>query len=223
LEKINNYIAGMLRLFLISLILCITSTAFSQKEALLSNKKISYTLQQIIIEKKVTDTVQVSFSVASVGDIKRLSGKFPLKSASEKIAVTRIAVRDLQRLLQDTSVLFINTINIPKEELTTGINDLATNRINYAHHIFPSVNGDSINVSVKERLFDTTDIDLKGRVFKTGLEHSSPTPHASLMATIMGGLMHQSSHHPASIIYFQILILFIKEIRSLCKIILTEQ
>src|SRR4029079_5304558 len=77
--------------------------------------------------------------------------------------------------------------HMPKEELTTGAYDLSLNRINFVHSRLPQFAGDSLNSSIKERSFDTTDIDLKGRIFKTGLENTTLTAHAGSMVTIIAG------------------------------------
>ena len=181
----------MLRLIFFTIILVITLPAFSQTEGWPS-KRISYTLKQILSNKNFSDTIQINFSVSHSAQIDRVKTMFHLNQVAERVFTGKMVLRDLQKLIQDTSVLFINVVTAPKEELTTGINDLATNRINFAHHIFSSVKGDSINVSVKERLFDTADIDLKERVFKTGLENNFQTAHASLMATIIAGAANSS-------------------------------
>ena len=75
----------------------------------------------------------------------------------------------------------------PKEELTTGSLDLTANYINTVHHLFPSINGSSIRISIKEQNFDTTDIDIKNRHFISGFEASTTSSHAAIMATAIAG------------------------------------
>src|SRR6476660_387757 len=79
-----------------------------------------------------------------------------------------------------------NTLH-PKEELTTGSLDLTANYINTVHHLFPSINGSSIRISIKEQNFDTSDIDIRNRYFITGFEAPTNSSHAAIMATAIAG------------------------------------
>jgi len=73
------------------------------------------------------------------------------------------------------------------EELQVGNLDLAVNRISTIHGRFPLWNGDGITVSIKENLPDTTDIDFKNRFLSTPLSSATVSPHAAIMATMIGG------------------------------------
>ncbi|RYY38278.1 MAG: T9SS type A sorting domain-containing protein [Chitinophagaceae bacterium] len=75
----------------------------------------------------------------------------------------------------------------PREELTTGFLDRSLNRINLVQDRFPTLRGDSLRVSVKEQAFDTSDIDLRGRIFASGRAATSFTAHAAIMTTIIAG------------------------------------
>lgn len=61
------------------------------------------------------------------------------------------------------------------------------NRINVAQQQFPAVRGKRITVSVKEDLFDTTDIDLSGRYLRSAQQSPDRSPHATIMATLIAG------------------------------------
>ncbi|MFL5774554.1 MAG: S8 family serine peptidase, partial [Flavisolibacter sp.] len=115
-----------------------------------------------------------------------------LKEISPGFFIVRIKRNDLFSLSDIPEVIFINEYHEAREELSSGASDPTLNTINYVHNRYPSLNGDSLYVSIKERLFDTSDIDLKGRVFLTGWESSFQTAHASLMATIIGGAANSS-------------------------------
>ncbi|GAB4091406.1 S8 family peptidase [Flaviaesturariibacter terrae] len=78
-------------------------------------------------------------------------------------------------------------VSPPREELTTGFLDRSLNRVNLLQDRYPALRGDSLRVSVKEQAFDTSDIDLKGRVFASGRAATTSTSHASIMATIIAG------------------------------------
>ncbi|WP_162944663.1 S8 family peptidase [Flavisolibacter nicotianae] len=153
--------------------------------------KLSPGLQQLAAARSRTDSIDVSVSVKKPLP----SGPFRiLATPSHSFLLMRLPVRSLDSLARNEQVLFINRTHPPKEEVNTGTSDPTLNQITYAQARFPIIRGDSIHVSVKERLFDTTDIDLKGRVFRTGLENANPTTHASLMATIIAGAANTSPY-----------------------------
>ncbi len=104
----------------------------------------------------------------------------------------RLSKKALLDLLNANQILFADVYISPKEELTTGTLDLATNKANFAHHQFSFITGDSILVSVKENSFDTTDIDFLHRVKKTVAPSQLVTAHAAIMATTISGAGNSS-------------------------------
>ena len=90
-------------------------------------------------------------------------------------------------LLSDTAIRFVDVLRVPKEEKAIDGFDPGTNSISQAHSRFPSVNGTGKVVSIKEKLFDTGDIDFKGRYFLTPVSTRTMTTHATNMATMIAG------------------------------------
>lgn len=91
-------------------------------------------------------------------------------------------------LLPHENIVFIQVADRkPKEESSIRQHDLATNAINVVHNHYPDLNGATLQVSVKENLYDTADFDIEARAGFD--EASSPiiTQHASDMATLIGG------------------------------------
>lgn len=76
---------------------------------------------------------------------------------------------------------------IAKEEQVVEGFDHSLNRINKAHYHFPDIDGKGLVISVKEDLFDTDDIDFKNRYVPVSLAADRITPHAGMMATLIGG------------------------------------
>ncbi len=150
-------------------------------------RKIAPALEQKILSSS-EDSVWVSASIKAgplQEEIKRL---YRVENVlHHNIIKIRMALKDIPSLAGKQGVLFVSEILQPKEELTTGAYDLTLNRVNYTHTHFPFLNGNGLKVSVKERLFDPTDIDLLNRIFITGQESTSLTPHAALMATMIAG------------------------------------
>ncbi|MTI29926.1 S8 family serine peptidase [Xanthovirga aplysinae] len=75
----------------------------------------------------------------------------------------------------------------PQQESPLLDMNLMVNKINLVHHQSPELNGKNITVSVREPVFDTEDIDLKGRVIPSDLEGSTISGHATDMATVIAG------------------------------------
>lgn len=97
--------------------------------------------------------------------------------------------------LHNDEVLLIDVIvKPPKEELAVGGFDLSANKINMVHNRFPLINGLGQHVSIKENYYDTTDIDLKGRLEVSPLATSTVTSHANYMATISAGAGNSVYH-----------------------------
>lgn len=95
---------------------------------------------------------------------------------------------DFNQLLLCPSVLFIDTTKkIPTEEADISYSDLSVNKINLVQSKYPELNGNSLRLSIKERAFDTTDIDLAGRIISSPLKDTSITPHATQMAALIAG------------------------------------
>jgi hypothetical protein len=179
-----------MRILISALGLLMTTCLYAQKEKAV-DAKASYVLKQWIQANEEADSIEISVSVKELGNVPkafRIISVYP----GFRSLVGKIALKDLTAFASNETVLFMSNAVAPKEELTTGASDPTLNRINLVQNKYPALNGDSIHVSLKERLFDTTDIDLKGRVFKTGLEAATVTPHASLMATIIAGASNSS-------------------------------
>src|SRR4051812_21818556 len=154
-------------------------------------QKLPYSLR--IKSPAITDSCVVSVKLErQVSDSFLPSSARILKEISPGLFIVKIKRNDLASLSDIPAVIFINQYHEAHEELSSGASDPTLNTVNYIHNRYPSLSGDSLNVSIKERLFDTSDIDFKGRVFLTGWESSFQTAHASLMATIIGGATNSS-------------------------------
>ena len=65
--------------------------------------------------------------------------------------------------------------------------DPTLNGVPYVHNRYPEIDGSTVAVSIKEKPFNISDIDLKGRIDLTGPFDEAPTQHATFMATIAAG------------------------------------
>jgi hypothetical protein len=173
----------MLRSCLACLTGLIATACFSQPFP--SQSKLAHTFNEIET-RGVVDSIMVSISFK--GEAPPLKLKFvSVYSHHRSVLIGKIRKADIERLIADENVTFVSPVFTAKEELTTGAFDLTLNKINYVHARMPMITGDSLLISVKERRFDTSDIDLKGRIVRSGVEAADQTAHASLMTTIIAG------------------------------------
>ncbi|MBL7728411.1 MAG: S8 family serine peptidase, partial [Dinghuibacter sp.] len=99
----------------------------------------------------------------------------------------------LKKIIALPSVSFIDVFTIPREELEVGNYDPTLNYINVLQQKFPQANGNGLTASVKENLFDTLDIDFKGRYLASGIASNTPSSHATIMASLLAGGGNTSS------------------------------
>ncbi|WP_343667720.1 S8 family peptidase [Chitinophaga sp.] len=65
--------------------------------------------------------------------------------------------------------------------------DNSANAINTAQQAYPAIRGSDITISLKEDLFDTTDLDLTGRFLYNKNAAANFSSHATIMATMIAG------------------------------------
>lgn len=159
-----------------------------------NNERTTPLLKTILSKKKTNEAIDVFISLK---DFSKLRGDKEIQILSEygntNTALVRITAGKLSLLLAKNEIVFADAYRVPKEEVTTGSLDISLNKISLEHSKFPNINGDSINVSIKEQRFDTTDIDIKGRIFESGVASNTQSSHATIMATALAGAGNTSS------------------------------
>ncbi len=94
----------------------------------------------------------------------------------------------LRQLLKCSWVTCVDIANRrAKEESELKYNDLGVNKISPVHSLSPGLTGAGLVVSVKERPFDKTDIDFKGRIVGPDRIAAPPSLHATTIATLITG------------------------------------
>jgi len=127
--------------------------------------------------------------------------------------------------------LLILNLTPPTKETVINDYDNSLNDINLFFAKYPAVNGKALTIPVKENLFDTTDIDFKGRYKHTTLTSTQITSHATTMTTLIGGAGNsfiQARALRGVVICLLLILLFYYPMQtaltgntvSLCKIIL---
>ncbi|PJJ54860.1 S8 family serine peptidase [Hymenobacter chitinivorans] len=97
-----------------------------------------------------------------------------------------------QAQLQQLSVSpYVNFVDVPNrrahDERQLNQSDMSVNRITTVHTRFPQFTGLGLTISIKEDSFDPSDIDFKGRVVPSNLFKTAFSPHATAIATLIGG------------------------------------
>ncbi|MFA0964593.1 S8 family serine peptidase [Roseivirga sp. BDSF3-8] len=107
---------------------------------------------------------------------------------SGTVVISTTSVSLLEKVLTLPSVRFADKQTVsPVEEASVIDLNLIPNRVNAVWSAYPELTGRDILISVKERAFTDSDIDLTGRSVESGVEASQTSPHATEMATIIGG------------------------------------
>jgi len=96
-------------------------------------------------------------------------------------------IRFISRIASWDQVIFIDITRKAKPELFTGTIENQTNAVNRMQAVFPAYNGNDITIGIKENMFDTADIDFRGRVFINPAATQGGNSHASIMGTIAAG------------------------------------
>lgn len=107
--------------------------------------------------------------------------------ASVKIFIIFCPFSTLEKLIQNDLVKWIDEKQIASEELLSGFVDYSANKVSTILNRYPQFNGNNTIISIKEQLFDSTDIDFKGRILPSAYSAPSISSHASLIATIIAG------------------------------------
>jgi hypothetical protein len=98
------------------------------------------------------------------------------------------SIDDLDILVNCDAVTFVDKYtHAIEDETSNSFQDLSVNKVNIVHNVYPEWSGKDVNVCVKEKSFDTTDIDLAGRYMYSALADTERSQHAGQMATIIAG------------------------------------
>jgi hypothetical protein len=105
-----------------------------------------------------------------------------------------VTSKDITNLISNNAIRFLDRANRKaKEEAILGEFDFAANAITTTHALYPSIAGEGLTVSVKEKPFDVNDIDLIGRIKVNNNQlDEPPTLHATIMSTIAAGAGNSS-------------------------------
>lgn len=144
------------------------------------NRNTTYTFNLLISD---------GVSLKNIERINKHSKNMAVVLVDQNIFSVKLSYVQLDSIfLHDSSVVYIDIDLLKaKGELGTPGYDLSANKINVVHHDYPAINGAGQHVSIKEDYYDTTDIDLKGRMLASPGASSNISNHANFTATIIAG------------------------------------
>lgn len=192
----SNYLflfrTGLQTIRICAVIFLLFNNAFAQVS---DKKNVDKLLPSLRLQLAKSQTDVVQLYTVSVDNLKQfetlLAKNKSIKLISiyqpANIAVIECKWSELEKIISDPLLLSADIRKQPKEELLFGFIDYAVNRISTIQHRFPQFNGTGIHLSVKEQRFDTTDIDLKGRILPSAFASTTGSNHASIMATMIAG------------------------------------
>lgn len=91
------------------------------------------------------------------------------------------------KILPILKVIFVDEVQVAKLETSIIGYNRSFHGINALDYLLPGINGENIVVGVKEQNMDQADLDLYQRVLPSSLAAPSIQPHATVIASIIGG------------------------------------
>ena len=138
---------------------------------------------------KKNDSILVRLAVKAINTLSGAAKSLSIKSIDKvnNIYTVYILPADLMSLLEKDDILYADVLPVAKEEVVINGLDLGLNQISNAYSLFPGIDGTGINLSLKEQMYDATDLDLLGKTLPGALTGTTPTTHATIMATLAIG------------------------------------
>ncbi|HRI19632.1 MAG TPA: S8 family serine peptidase [Panacibacter sp.] len=155
------------------------SPALLYNQSLLQQNKLMVFLIEVNNDTVFLQFIDSFKSSATIVSLQKDANLFRIKATAAFIK---------EQLINRSEVASIDLkLNNPREETVINDHDNTVNATNLFFASYPNIKGDGLTVSVKENLFDTTDIDFTGRYKPTTLGSTERTSHATTMATLIGG------------------------------------
>lgn len=142
----------------------------------------------LLLQKHPSGRQSIDLSLTSQTDslltVIKKYGEITSKTANT--VTVKIQLQWLPDLLQQPSVIFANVTRKAHTELVINDIDLGLNQISPIKDNYPAINGNGINIGIKEQRYDN-DLDLLGRSFNSFPAAGITSGHATIMATLIGG------------------------------------
>lgn len=149
----------------------------------LSNSQLFYAPQSLTV---ITSNLDSFFTqLKHKGIVYQIIQTYP---AANLVRLSLSAKTPIATIAQLPSVQMIDVgLRTPKNERGISSFNLAINHVNRVHRNYPNLDGRGLTVSLKENVFDTADIDFKGRFLLNPNSSRELSSHATFMATTIVG------------------------------------
>ncbi len=144
-------------------------------------------------EWKVTEAVSeykkgdyINIQVLDITSFKS-QGKWKILNESGNFLKIELDDDGIEPILINEQVIYVSKTQKAFVETPVIGHDLSVNTINFAKTQYPDLNGDFLNISIKENLFNTDDIDLKNRTILDEESADRIDQHATAIATLSIG------------------------------------
>jgi len=152
-----------------------------------ASDKLSRLYEQYLTQNKLF-TIRIAINPQTLTVPALLTGlKSYTLDQNNHIITASIQMNELMPILQSEDVLFADIIQIAKDEALIKDLDLSVNEIASVQLRYPDINGKGITLSIKEQMFDKTDIDLIGNIVASPSNAPVVDDHATNMATLATG------------------------------------
>ncbi|MGM9479031.1 S8 family peptidase [Pedobacter sp. GSP4] len=138
---------------------------------------------------KKSDSLLVRLVVKNIATLSKALKHLKMTSSdvSNNIFTASIPIIAVSDILEDDNVLYADIIPLPKTEVVINGLDLGLNQIANARSLFDGIDGTGVNISLKEEMYDQTDLDLLGKTVPGANTNGKITSHATTMATLAIG------------------------------------
>lgn len=158
-----------------------------------NNWKLGSSLNNTTTEESGKFIVQVSNPVEFKNKLQE-TNHFTIEKEQGNTFIIRGPGSEVKSLLINLNeVQYIGHESLhPHHEAKIQEMDLSVNAFNLLHHRFPSLTGNGLIISIKDNMFDSNDLDLRGKYINTSNSSGETDAHATAMGTLSAGLGNSS-------------------------------
>ena len=152
-----------------------------------ASDKLSRLYEQYITQnKQFTIRIAINPQTPAVSETLKTLKSYTLDQ-NNHIITASIQMSELMPVLQLDEVIFADIIQVAQDEALIKDLDLSVNEIAAVQLRYPDITGKGITLSVKEQMFDKTDIDLIGNIVAYPSNAPVVDDHATNMSTLAVG------------------------------------
>lgn len=171
----------------LGLMVCLTTNTVAQKVKY--SQKISPTVQHSLTDIGKDSLVPIRITISNQSTTS-ISSNWQLNGIGNtyKVYILKANKANIQALANHPDVFLIEKVTrFAREEQNIQGLEMHENEIRLLQQQYPNLQGEGIQLSLKEQIPDTMDIDYADRFTRSSLGANQQNPHAGIMATMIGG------------------------------------